>query len=193
MGVALTHVELTKVADDPFVHFGDVLQLAHAETGCVLALDLGVRNTRGGEDACAASASAECRAPCARNTLIPLKYVPPKSTVLVADHGDDGIRIRLAFHPAASGEPEDAHGGPRPLCLFSKPVSTTDAAMFSRSQLVGGTYRSTSDTLWMVVTPDPEMRRASDGVEVLAGEPILIMHCNTQKALLIEPTPRTAS
>ncbi len=37
-----------------------------------------------------------------------------------------------------------------------------------------------------ITTPEPTMRTASEGVEVVAGAPILLMHVSTQKALLLE-------
>lgn len=40
---ALDEVELTKIRDDPYVHFGDVLQLVHVDTGCVLSVDTGTK------------------------------------------------------------------------------------------------------------------------------------------------------
>lgn len=43
MSSALAEVELTRVQDDPYVHFGDVLQLVHLESGAVLACDVSDR------------------------------------------------------------------------------------------------------------------------------------------------------
>ncbi len=45
----LAEVELSRIADDPYVHFGDVVQLVHVDTGCVLAGDPGeqVRGRQG--------------------------------------------------------------------------------------------------------------------------------------------------
>jgi len=40
MSVALAEVELSKVQDDSFVHFGDLLQLLHVNTGVALAGDV---------------------------------------------------------------------------------------------------------------------------------------------------------
>lgn len=171
----------------------------------------------------------------------------------------------------------DSAGGPRPLCLFSKPVSTTHFSKYSRNQLVGFTFRETFDTggsaspeatchalkstlshslpsaphcisialncipacscvrprlltpcltinqeatrpwacqppyiilepswpwascpmltqalcdhthaVWEVVTPEPAQRAISVGLEVLAGAPIQLIHCATQKPLLAE-------
>ena len=40
MACALEEVELTKVANDDYIHFGDVIQLVHVETGHVVASDV---------------------------------------------------------------------------------------------------------------------------------------------------------
>jgi hypothetical protein len=40
MAVALAGVELTRIRDDPYVHFGDLLQVVHASTGASLANDV---------------------------------------------------------------------------------------------------------------------------------------------------------
>lgn len=40
MQTGLSPVELTTAAEEPYVHFGDVLQLAHAHTGAVLVVDV---------------------------------------------------------------------------------------------------------------------------------------------------------
>ncbi|GFR43092.1 hypothetical protein Agub_g4100 [Astrephomene gubernaculifera] len=192
MSTALEEVELTRVADDPYLHFGDVVQLVHVDTGCVLAGDPGDADSRPGENSCASTAAPDVRAPCCRNTLILLPYVPPKTaTALEPPYSDNvvhyGQKVRLALHPGAWGDAADSGGGPRPMCLFSKPVSTTHAARYSRQQLVGFTARSDSfDCAWQVVTPDPVMRAAAEGVEVAAGAPVLLVHCATQKPLCLE-------
>ncbi len=273
MGVALQEVELTKAQDDEYVHFGDTLQLVHVETSSVLACDVSEVDARPGEHACAATAAPQVTAPCARNALILTRYVPPPTSPAEPDYGDDTLRygqkVQLAVHPYASGQEVDSEGGPRPLRLFSKPVSTTHFSKYCRNQLVGFTYRNSYDTgkveitndpcgaqhvthctlwqvtcmpieqghvcsncnpappcgtqhahvcfvtwhtawcisavcravciqaillccclcvpraVWEVVTPDPEQRALSVGLEVLAGAPILLMHCATQKPLLV--------
>ncbi|GIL84233.1 hypothetical protein Vretimale_15863 [Volvox reticuliferus] len=192
MASALAEVELTRVADDPYLHFGDVVQLVHVDTGCVLAGDPADADTRPGEQACAATAAPDVRAPCCRNSLIILPYVPPKTaTALEPLYSDNtvhyGQKVRLALHPGAWGDAADAGGGPRPMCLFSKPVSTTHASRYTRQQLVGFTARVDSfDCAWTVVTPDPNLRAASEGVEVAIGAPVLLVHCATQKPLCLE-------
>ncbi|KAG2423989.1 hypothetical protein HXX76_014815 [Chlamydomonas incerta] len=192
MAATLADLDLTKVADDPYIHFGDVVQLVHVDTGCVLAGDPADADTRTGESTCAATAAPDVRAPCPRNSLILLPYVPPKTATALEPPYDDAIvhygqKVRLALHPGASGDPADSGGGPRPLCLFSKPVSTTHAARYSRQQLVGFTTRTDSfDCVWTVVTPDPAQRAAAEGVEVAVGAPVLLVHCATQKPLCLE-------
>lgn len=190
MATALSEVELTKVSDDPYVHCGDVVQLVHLESGCTLAGDVHDQDARPGEEACSATAAPEIRSPCSRNTFILLKYKPNKMAPLESYYDDDvlhyGQKIRLALNPAANGLPIDAEGGPRPLCLFSKPPSNSHYAKYSRKQLVGLTFRDTFDTVWQVLTPDPSQRVVSEGVEVLAGSPIILVHCATQKPLMVE-------
>ncbi|KXZ51142.1 hypothetical protein GPECTOR_13g629 [Gonium pectorale] len=194
MGMSLGEVELTRVADDPYLHFGDVVQLVHVDTGCVLAGDPGDMASRNvpSEPAAAATAAPDVRAPCARNSLIILPYVPPKTaTALEPPYTDNivhyGQKVRLALHPGAWGDPADSGGGPRPLCLYSQPLSSTVAARYSRQQLVAFTGRHDSyDCAWMVATPDPAQRAAAEGVEVAAGAPILLVHCATQKPLCLE-------
>jgi hypothetical protein len=41
-------VQLTRVRDDPFVHYGDVVQLLHVESAAVLACDVQETVRRGG-------------------------------------------------------------------------------------------------------------------------------------------------
>jgi hypothetical protein len=190
MSTALAEVELTKIADDPFVHFGDLLQLVHVETGHVLAGDVGEQDPRPAEEACAATAAPEVRAPCARNTFVLLKYQPDRNAALEPFYEDDvlhyGQKIRLALNPQSVGEPADAAGGSRPLCLFSKLQSSTHHSKYGRKQLVGLTSRNTYETVWTVLTPDPSQRVISEGVEVMAGAPILLVHAATQKPLMVE-------
>eukprot|EP00201_Polytomella_parva_P017578 CAMPEP_0175071794 /NCGR_PEP_ID=MMETSP0052_2-20121109/19464_1 /TAXON_ID=51329 ORGANISM="Polytomella parva, Strain SAG 63-3" /NCGR_SAMPLE_ID=MMETSP0052_2 /ASSEMBLY_ACC=CAM_ASM_000194 /LENGTH=401 /DNA_ID=CAMNT_0016339051 /DNA_START=18 /DNA_END=1223 /DNA_ORIENTATION=+ len=192
MEVALSEVELTTVAADGYVHFGDVLQFVHVDTGCVLSGDVSDKDSRPGEDSCTATAAPEVRAPCHRNTFVLVKYRAPRTAVFDAQYDDDvlhyGQKFRLALHAGAQSLPMDSDGGPRPLYLFSKPVTTTHFARCSHSQLVGLTWRrDASDTIWQVVTPDPKMRAASDGVEVMAGAPIMLIHVPTQRPLCLEP------
>lgn len=191
MSTALAEQELSKIRDDPYVHFGDVIQLVHVDTGTVLSSDVEDKDLRPGELSCAATAAPELRLPCARNTFLLAKYRPPRMAALETFYEDDvlryGQKVRLVANPAAQAEPIDSAGGPRPLCLFSRPISTTHFAKYSRSQYCGFTWRHTYDSVWQVVTPDPNERLVSQGVEVMAGAPVLFIHCATKKPLCLEP------
>lgn len=98
-----------------------------------------------------------------------------------------GQKIRLVANPQILGQPIDAGGGAVPLCLFSKPVSTTHYAKYSHHQAAGFTTRSGFETVFSVVSPDPAKRLASEGVEVMAGVPIALLHCATACLLCLEP------
>ena len=109
---------------------------------------------------------------CARNSLILVKYVPPKSaSVLEPDYPDDmvhyGQKVRLALYPEAIGASVDCAGGARPLCLFSKPASTTHCAKYSRNQLVGFTHQGSFDSVWQVRRRDAGRPRAGVCVVVV--------------------------
>lgn len=72
----------------------------------------------------------------------------------------------MVLYPSAYGPQSDvtSAGGPRPLCLFSKPISTTHAAKYSRQQLVGFTYRADSyDCVWQVRVGAPWTRGVGVG------------------------------
>ena len=171
MSTALAEVELTKIADDGYVHVGDLVQLVHLETGSTVAGDVSDQDPRPGEEACAATAAGDVRSPCARNTFVITKYKPSKAAALEPYYDDDilryGQKIRLALNPQAMGLPLDATGGQRPMCLFSKPLSMTHYAKYSRKQLVGLTARDTFDTVWQVRGPAelacPCLRLLSNG------------------------------
>lgn len=195
MSIALAEAELTRVCDDGNVHFGDLLQLVHAASGAALCVDVEERDLRPAEKAVGATASPEVTAPVARNTFIIAKYVPAVPSAYDVPFPDDvlryGQKIRLLANPEAQAEPLDAAGGARPLALFSKPISTTHFAKYSRHQVTGFTWRqSTYDSVWQVVTPDPSQRVASEGIEVAAGAPLLLVHAATQQALCLEGPKR---
>lgn len=190
MAIALAEVELTRIRDDPYVHFGDLLQLVHGESGAALACDVEDKDTRPGEDACTATATTEFRLPVARNTFLIAKYRPARPSPQETYYDDDvlryGEKIRLVANPLAQNQELTSDGGPRPLYLFSRPISINNYAKFSRHQLVGFTSRDTYDAVWQVATPDPSERIAAEGVEVMAGAPLLLVHCATSKPLCLE-------
>ncbi|WIA11012.1 hypothetical protein OEZ85_011166 [Tetradesmus obliquus] len=173
MQTACSPVEMTKVRDDPYVHFGDIVQLLHVNTGCLLAVDV------------------EDKEPVTRNTFLITKYIPSKPTPLEQQWADDvlryGQRIRLLANPMAQGEPLDAAGGEAPLALYSQPLSVSCAAKLSRQQLVGFTWKAAGfDSVWQVQPLSPADQLACEGVEVAAGAPLLLVHSATAKPLNLE-------
>lgn len=191
MALALNEVELSKVADDDLIHFGDVIQLMHVEKGYVIAGDVSEKDPRPAEEAVAATAAPEVRSPCSRNTFLILRPPPGRNSSLESEYDGPALRygqkFRLALNPNALGEPLDAQGGSLPLCLYAKPVSMQYSAKYSKGKpLVGLTHRSTSaETLWQVLVPDPSQRAISEGLEVMAGAPVLLVHAMTQQVLQV--------
>ena len=189
MAMALAPVELTKVADDDYVHFGDVLQIT-SSTGAVLAGDIEDKDPRPGENACVVTATS-MTAPCARNTFLIVKHEGGKFAAAYDAQYDDsllhyGQKIKIVAFPACTGDAVDAAGGENPLFLRSMPISTTHFAKFSRNQEVALTAKESSATVWTVLTPDPTKRLVSEGLPVVAGAPVLIQHCGTKQNLSCE-------
>lgn len=117
------------------------------------------QDPRPGEEICSASGAPEVRAPCARNSFVILPYKAPRpGHVLEPEYPDAAVhygqKVRLALHPAATGNPVDRAGGPAPLMLFSKPITTTHYSKYSRAQLVGLTARDSYDCVWQVGAHD---------------------------------------
>ena len=99
-----------------------------------------MQDRRTGEHACAATAAPQLKAPCARNTFILVKYSAPRADISTTHYRDDvlryGQKVRIIANAAVvNGQALDAAGGPRPLHLFSKPVSTTHFAKHSHQQV----------------------------------------------------------
>ena len=61
-----------------------------------------------------------------------------------------GQKVRLIANPQAQGEELEGTGGSRPLFLYSKPISTTNFAKFSRHQLVALGETANYDSIWQV-------------------------------------------
>ncbi|MEW5306868.1 MAG: hypothetical protein WDW36_009305 [Sanguina aurantia] len=188
MASLLEEVSMTTSSNDGNVHYGDVVQVVHIDTGNVLATDVCLQ---GGAHVFSATAAPDVRAPVVRNTFLLVKYHAPRTAPLEASNDNSntvcyGQKLRLAAHPSATNQEPTAYGGACPLCLFSKPQSLDHYAKYSRQQLVGLCKGDTYDSVWQVLTPDPALRSLSEGVEVMAGAPVVFLHCGTQKALVIE-------
>ena len=168
--------------NDEYVHFGDVVQIANLASGAVLAVDVEARDPRPAENACAVSASVQHAYPCARNTFPFEKYVPRASAVLVPTYDDDvlhyGQKVKLVVNPAAGGAP--------PARLKSFPVTTTHFSRFSRNCEVVACGVDSYECVFEVLTPDPAKRLVSEGVAVMAGAPVVFLHCQTNQCLSVE-------
>jgi len=189
MNVALNKVELSKiVADDEYVHFGDVFQLQNLPSASVLAVDVESKDPRSGENACAVTSSFITES-CARNTFMLKKFNPPKTAYLNPTYDDEvlhyGQKVKLMANPMCVGA-ELSSAPETPLFLKSYAISTTHFSKFSRFQEVVLSPNDSYDAVWQVLTPDPAKRLVSEGVPVMAGAPILLQHCATAQNLSVE-------
>mmetsp|Transcript_43490 Transcript_43490/g.111223 ORF Transcript_43490/g.111223 Transcript_43490/m.111223 type:complete len:302 (-) Transcript_43490:101-1006(-) len=189
MSAAMQEVELTTKEADGLIHIGDVLQIHSAVSESAVATDLYDRDSRIGENSCTVTCSLpEQSFPCARNTFVLSKYIPDKPNVEDIIYEDDtlryGMKVRIHMNPAYLGGEEGGEGSG--YQMFSKLISTTHYAKYSRHQLVGMTTRTNFETVWQVVTPNPDERVVSEGMEVPAGAPINFLHCMTGSALHLE-------
>jgi len=191
MSAAMQEVELTSKEADGLVHMSDVIQIHSAVSESAIAADLSDRDVRIGEGSCAVTcALPEQSFPCARNTFVLSQYIPNKLNAEDVVYDDDvlryGMKVRIHMNPAYLGGEEGGEEGRGGYQLFSKIISTTHYAKYSRHQLVGMTGRNNFETVWQVVTPNPDERVVSEGMEVLAGAPVNLLHCMTGQALHLE-------
>lgn len=182
----LQQVDLAKQGGDGSVRFGDTV-LLKTSAGTSLACCADDADPRSGVNSCGASISPLGEA-VARNTYIVVKVQPRPgsldSTVRYSD-GETlhyGQKFRLMVNPAALPD-----ASPGPFFLKSCPVSVHHFAKLSRHQEVAFTSNETSDTVWIALTPDPTKQAVSEGVAVLAGAPVILVHCNTKGMLSAEP------
>mmetsp|Transcript_18271 Transcript_18271/g.45445 ORF Transcript_18271/g.45445 Transcript_18271/m.45445 type:complete len:296 (-) Transcript_18271:170-1057(-) len=183
MNTALQKVELTSVVADEYVRFGDVFQLENLSSGAVVSVDVENKDPRAAENSCAVSASFILE-PCARNTFTLEKYAPPASSVLTLTYDDDllhyGQKVKFVVNAAAQGDAAAA------IKLKSYPVSTTHFAKFSRFCEVVASGNDSYECVFEVLTPDPTKRLVSEGVPVMAGAPIVLLHSQTNQCLSVE-------
>jgi len=173
-------VELTKGPDE-YVRFGDVFQLENLRTGAVISVDAEARDPRPAENACAVSASFQT-SPCARNTFTLERYAPTNPNALHDAYDDDllhyGQKVKLVVNPAALEEV--SHGGVLAR-LKSFPVSQTHFSKLARECEYVASWNDGYECVFQILTPDPTKRLVSEGVAVMAGAPIVMLHCNTNQ------------
>lgn len=113
-----------------------------------------MQDCRPGHHAYGATGADKYLSPCARNTLIVAKYREDSACESTKLFGGDAVcygqKICLLAHSGAQDLPVDAAGGPNPLYLFSKPVSTTHYSKYSHEQVCGFTNDPSFDTVFQV-------------------------------------------
>lgn len=163
------------------------MQLENVTSGAVVAVDVESRDPRPAENSCAVSASFHVDA-CARNTFTFEPYVPrtAKAAAMLPTYDDDvlhyGQKVKLAVNPAAI----EGSGWDVATCrLKSFTVSQTHFAKFSRRCEVVASGNDSYECVFEVLTPDPAKRLVSEGVPVMAGAPIVLLHCQTNQCLCV--------
>ena len=170
------------------------MQLENVTSGAVVAVDVESRDPRPAENACAVSASFHVDA-CARNTFTFEPYVPrtAKAAAMLPTYDDDilhyGQKVKLVVNPAAI---EGSDWDVATCRLKSFTVSQTHFAKFSRRCEVVASGNDSYECVFEVLTPDPAKRLVSEGVPVMAGAPIVLLHCQTNQCLSV-PGPAFAN
>jgi hypothetical protein len=92
-----------------------------------------------GQCACTATGTGKDIDPCARNTFLLTKFVPEKLDVSTTIYDDAvvhfGQKLHIIAHPSVQKLPIDSAGGPKPLRMFSKQISTTHYSKYTRQQV----------------------------------------------------------
>ena len=180
-------VDLTKAASDEYVHFGDVVQLENVTSGAVVAVDVESRDPRPAENSCAVSASFHVDA-CARNTFTLEPYVPrtAKAAAMMPVYDDDvlhyGQKVKLVVNPAAT---EGSNWNVDKCFVKSFAVSQTHFAKYSRRGEVVASGNDSYECVFEILTPDPAKRLVSEGVPVMAGAPVVLLHCQSNQCLCV--------
>ena len=179
-------VDLTKAASDEYVHFGDVVQLENVTSGAVVAVDVESRDPRPAENSCAVSASFHVDA-CARNTFTLEPYVPrtAKAAAMMPVYDDDvlhyGQKVKLVVNPAAT---DGSNWNVEKCYVRSFAVSQTHFAKYSRRGEVVASGNDSYECVFEILTPDPAKRLVSEGVPVMAGAPVVLLHCQSNQVSL---------
>mmetsp|Transcript_19170 Transcript_19170/g.36701 ORF Transcript_19170/g.36701 Transcript_19170/m.36701 type:complete len:408 (-) Transcript_19170:219-1442(-) len=189
---ALAPIVLTKIADDGYLHFGDLCQVGSCVSGAVLSIDTEDTDPRPGEHACAVSASQSLE-PRVRNTFLLVKYIPPanpKGVLHAPTYNDElvhyGQHLHLVAHPQAFGLELDDKGGPDPWYVRSMPQSMNHFSKLTRHQEISATPRNSYHCVWQILDPNPANRPKLIGQPVQTGAPVLLEHCSTRQHLNCE-------
>eukprot|EP00239_Pterosperma_sp_CCMP1384_P007692 CAMPEP_0197845490 /NCGR_PEP_ID=MMETSP1438-20131217/2411_1 /TAXON_ID=1461541 /ORGANISM="Pterosperma sp., Strain CCMP1384" /LENGTH=404 /DNA_ID=CAMNT_0043456801 /DNA_START=127 /DNA_END=1341 /DNA_ORIENTATION=- len=183
---ALSEVTLTTIADDGFVHFGDMIQVISTKSGFALSMDSEDADPRPGENACAVTASVNT-SPVARNTFLLVKYIPARPDVYTPEYEGEtlhyGQKVMLVVNPQVNSHPVDVRGGPEPWYLRSVHTSTTHHSKFTHQQEVSVCPKYSYDNVWVVVHPELSKEKQIEGAAVPTNEPVILEHCGTKQHL----------
>ena len=106
--------------------------------------------------------------------------------MLTRTYDDDllhyGQKVKIVSNPAARG----AEAGEKSLKLKSYAVGQTHFAKYSRFCEVVASANDSYECVYEVLTPDPTKRLVSEGVPVMAGAPVVLLHSQTNQCLSVE-------
>lgn len=187
----LSPVDLAPKGQDGVVRLGEAIMLLHIDSASVLSVSV----DDVGRPTSVTGATGDLASPLARTTFFLEPYTAPKpSAYELGLEGDElryGQKVRLVANALNRGAAADPASDP--LYLFSRPQSAEFMAKYSKRQYVGLTRTRNYDSVWMVVAQDPDQRVVSEGLEVTAGAPIVLVHCQTNQALCMETDFRFAT
>jgi len=171
---ALLRASLT-FSKDGLVHFGDHVMLLNKETDGFLVSD--IYSSIKGTDEAYNVFTAKSAFPSARSVFVIKKYTKEKD-LFQDDIVHYGQKILIQAHPLLLR---------KELLLHSCHITPSHVAELSRRQEVGIYSKTDFNTVWTIEHIDPKVRFENEGNPVLAGEPILLKHCQTAQWLASDP------
>jgi len=172
--ISLLKASLT-FSKDGVVHYGDHLMLLNKETDGFLVTD--IYDLIPGNDEAYNCYTDKNANPTARSVFIIKKYAKEQD-LFQDDIVRYGQKIQIQVNPLLSN---------KELFLHSCHITPNHVAKFSRKQEVGFYAKSNYDTVWLIEHIDPKVRFEKSGSPVLAGDSILLKHCQTAQWLASDP------
>jgi len=166
---------------DGLVHFGDHLMLLNKETDGFLVAD--VYDQIKGSDEGYNTFTAKNAFPCARSVFVIKKYTKEKD-LFQDDVVHYGQKVQIQVNPLLFK---------KELLLHSCHITPSHVAKLSRRQEAGFYAKNDFNTVWIIEHVDPKVRFENEGNPVLAGEAILLKHCQTAQWLASDPAHSTKS
>jgi len=166
---------------DGLVHFGDHLMLLNKETDGFLVAD--VYNKRQGNEEGYYTFTAKNAFPSARSVFIIKKYTKEKD-LFQDDIVRYGQKVQIQVNPLLFK---------KELLLHSCQITPSHVATLSRRQECAFYAKNDFNTVWIIEHVDPKVRFENEGNPVLAGEAILLKHCQTAHWLASDPSYSTKS